>query len=149
MIKKSYLNVARMIAINSSQIDEIIKKILREYRISPFSFWVLEALKNGQKITPTEICKITSGKNANVSCRLDELIKKKFVRQCKNQTDDRRKNFFQITTQGKKILEAIRQNTISVESYFEKSFDIVELKQMEKIFAKMNKIIKEFKNVEK
>lgn len=148
MLKKTYFNVARLIAITSSQIDDIIKKILRDHNLSPFSFWILEALKDDRKITPTEICEITGGKNANVSRRLDDLLKKELVRQCENQSKDRRKNFFQITPRGKKILEKIGKNTISVESHFEKNFDIEELKQMEKIFAKMRKIINEIENEE-
>jgi len=142
--QKDYFAMARMIALTSNRIEEVARQTLMRHGVSHFSFWVLEALakRENEKITPTQICEITGGKNANVSRRLDDLVRKKFVKRCDDKnSSDRRKNFFQITPKGVAVFQKIASDANNIQKIFAENLSEWDFTEFQNGITKIRNII--------
>jgi len=100
------------------------------------SFKILSALKKRRE-TPSAILFQVGGLKSNLSQRLRALETKGLIRRFRRSRSDKRKIFFELTKNGKHLLQQAETYAKHARLSFEKEFTPAELKQHKAFFAKL------------
>lgn len=107
------------------------------------SFKILSALKK-ERATPSALLCQVGGLKSNLSQRLRALEKKGLIRRLANEnTGDKRQVFFQLTANGRKILQQAEAHAKHASLSFEKRFTKKELERHYAFFAKLTRLLAE------
>lgn len=111
------------------------------------SFKILTALKQ-TPTTPSTLLVSVDCLKSNLSQRLRALENKGLIRRLPNKNDnDKRRVFFQLTENGKKILQQAEAHAKHASLSFEKRFTKKELEQHHAFFAKLTRLLAEKETV--
>lgn len=110
-------------------------------------FKILTALKQ-TPTTPSALLVSVDCLKSNLSQRLRALEKKGLIRRLPNEnTDDKRRVFFQLTANGRKILQQAEAHARHASLSFEKRFTKKELDQHHAFFTKLTHLLAEKETV--